>query len=168
MRKLDNGDPGLGFMQNPYYVMNELKNNSIKERTIGFGAVKYQFNSWLSIAGRSGRRSFYRKTKLYGGRWAPGATTMRTGRIVQETYTTKESNSDIILTASKQNAGNFSFSVSLGGYLLKRERSLQAWDARNFKAPGIYDVSNTKDVRPYYSLVKRELQSVFFTGSGWL
>ena len=152
-----------GVLQNPYYVMNELKNNSLKERTIGFGSVKYQFNSWLSIAGRSG---IDLSTERRNYRWPVGARggDNADGRIVQETYTTKESNSDVILTASKQNADNFSFSVSLGGYLLNRERSLQGWDARNFKAKGIYDVSNTKDVRPTYSLVKRELQSIFFTG----
>lgn len=152
-----------GVYQNPYYVMNELKNNSLKERIISFASVKYQFNSWLSIAGRSGidlsteRRNF---------RWPVGArgTDNADGRIVQQTYTTKESNSDIVLTASKQNADNFSLSVSLGGYLLKRERSLQAWDARNFKVEGIYDVSNATDIRPSYELVKRELQSIFFTG----
>lgn len=152
-----------GVLQNPYYVMNELKNNSIKERIIAFGSVKYQFTPWLSIAGRSGI-DFTTERRNY--RWPVGArgSDNADGRIIQETYTTKESNSDIILTASKQDAGNFSFSVSLGGYLLKRERSLQGWDARNFKAEGIYDISNTKDVRPYYSLVKRELQSIFFTG----
>lgn len=156
-----------GVLQNPYYVMNELKNNSLKERIIGFASVKYQFNPWLSLMARSGIDLSTEKRKYrwpVGARNSYGSSTNSAGKIVEETYQTKERNSDILLTASKTDADNFSFSLSLGAYILKRESSLQGWDARNFKAPGIYDISNTKEVLPYSSLVQRELQSVFFAG----
>jgi hypothetical protein len=40
----------------------------------------------------------------------------------------------------------------------------QVIDGRNFKAKGVYDKSNCKDIRPSTYLSRKEMQSVFFTG----
>ncbi|MEO8110843.1 MAG: SusC/RagA family TonB-linked outer membrane protein [Ginsengibacter sp.] len=149
---------------NPYYIINELHNNAVRDRIVAFVSAKYQFNNWLSLMARSGMDMYSERRRQT---WPVGARSSANsnGRIVDETYVTKESNSDVLLTASKEKLfKNFSASLSLGASLLQRNYRTQSWDARTFKVPGIYDVSNTKDVFPNYSLVRREMQSAYFSG----
>jgi len=148
---------------NPYYIVNELKNNAVRDRVISFASVKYQFNNWLSLMARSGIDVYSerrRQTWPVGANYSENAA----GRIIDETYLIRENNSDVLLTASKNNLGNFSASFSLGASLLKRSNRLQGWDANTFKIRGIYDISNAQNTKPYYSLVEKELQSVYAAG----
>ncbi|MEO6730182.1 MAG: SusC/RagA family TonB-linked outer membrane protein [Ferruginibacter sp.] len=149
---------------NPYYVINELHNNASRDRVVAFVSAKYQFNNWLSLMARSGIDTYSERRRQT---WPVGARSSANskGRIVDETFITKESNTDVLLTASKEKLfKNFSASLSIGASLLQRNYRTQSWDARTFKVPGIYDVSNTKDVFPNYSLVRREMQSAYFSG----
>ena len=146
---------------NPYYIRNELKNRANRDRLISFVSAKYQFNEWLSLMARTGLDQYSEERKQI---WPVGARGNEDGRIIDETYLTRESNSDILLTATKNNLGNFSATLSLGAYLLRKNNRIQSWDANTFKVPGIYVVSNARNVTPYYSEVKKELQSVYFSG----
>lgn len=153
--------PGVRY--NPYYIVNELKNNAVRDRVVSFVSAKYQFNSWLSLMARSGMDVYSERRRQT---WPVGANFSENsaGRIIDETYLIKETNSDALLTASKSNLGNFSASLSLGASLLKRSNRLQGWDANTLKVRGIYDISNAKNTKPYYSLVEKELQSVYAAG----
>ena len=91
----------------------------------------------------------------------PGATS---GRLVDETFLTKEFNHDVLLTATKNNLKNFTASLSLGGSISKRSYRQQGWEGLGFKVPDIYDITNVTQVTPYYSLSKREIQSVYASG----
>src|SRR5690606_27006936 len=51
----------------------------------------------------------------------------------------------------------------LGANIRSYKSSFMTWDAREFKAAGVYDVSNFKDIRPSEGLYEKEMQSVFFT-----
>ncbi|MBS1575761.1 MAG: SusC/RagA family TonB-linked outer membrane protein [Bacteroidetes bacterium] len=150
-----------GVSVNPYYLVNENKNNAERDRIIGYVSAKYQFTNWLSLMARSGVDQYTEKRRSIRPVGFPGATA---GRLVDETYTTKELNSDVLLTATKNNLKNFTASLSLGASLNKRNYRLQGWEGLNLKVPGIYDVSNAQQVNPYYSLERREMQSVYASG----
>lgn len=150
-----------GISVNPYYLVNENKNNAERDRIIGFVSAKYQFTNWLSLMARSGVDQYSEKRRSIRPVGFPGATN---GRLVDETYLTKEMNSDVLLTATKNNLKNFTASLSLGASLSKRSYRLQGWEGLSLKVPGIYDISNAQQVNPYYSLQKREMQSVYASG----
>ena len=148
---------------NPYYVVNELKNTNDRDRVIGFASAKYQFNNWLSVVARSGIDYYTESRKKIWPVGARGSDNAQ-GRVIDDTYYVKENNSDILLTAAKDLSDNFSASFSVGASLLTRKREHFGWDARNFKAEGVYDVSNAQDIRPSHSLWQKEMQSVYFMG----
>ncbi|MDF9796245.1 TonB-linked SusC/RagA family outer membrane protein [Catalinimonas alkaloidigena] len=161
----ETGDWGRwpGVQYNPYYVVNELTNTNNRDRIIGFAEAKYQFNDWLSVNARTGIDFYTEKRKKIWPVGARGSANNR-GRILEDTYFVKENNSDILLTAADNLSDNFSASFSVGASLLTRKRERTGWDARNFKAEGVYDVSNTQDARPSYYLWQKEMQSVYFMG----
>ncbi len=151
-----------GVSVNPYYLVNENKNNAERDRIISFVSAKYQFTSWLNLMARSGI-DFYSERRLE--KRPVGSPNGISGRLVDQTYLTKESNSDVLLTASKENLSkNFSGSLSLGASLSKRSYRQQGWEGTDFKVPDIYHISNTRNVIPQYSFVSREIQSVYASG----
>ena len=152
--------PGISL--NPYYLVNEIKNNAVRDRFISFVSAKYQFTNWLSLMARSGIDA-YSERRLE--KTPVSVSPFNSGSLTDETYLTKESNSDVLLTASKDNiAKNFNASLSLGGSLLKRSYRVQGWNGIDFKVPGIYDITNLRNVTPYYSFEQREMQSAYFSG----
>jgi TonB-linked SusC/RagA family outer membrane protein len=153
--------PGVNY--NPYYVVNELKNHDVKDRMIGQVSSILKFNNWLSLLGRAGT-DFY--TQKQEKKWPVGAQggDNYLGRVYNNISTVKDINADIILTANKELSSQFTVNASLGSSILYQERNTQSLDSRNFKAPGVYDVSNAKDIRPYNYASKKEMQSVYFMG----
>jgi len=150
-----------GVSVNPYYLVNENKNNAERERIIGFVSARYQFTKWLGLMARAGIDQ-YSESRLE--KRPVGSPNGQSGRLVDETYLTKEINSDVLLTATKNNIKNFAASFSLGASLSKRSYRQQGWEGTDFKVPGIYHISNARNVVPYYSLEEREIQSVYFAG----
>jgi TonB-linked SusC/RagA family outer membrane protein len=151
-----------GVSVNPYYLVNENKDNAERDRIISFVSAKYQFTSWLNLMARSGI-DFYSERRIQ--KRPVGSPNGISGRLVDQTFLTKESNSDVLLTAAKDNlARNFSGTLSLGASISKRSYRQQGWEGTDFKVPDIYHVSNARNVIPSYSFVSREIQSVYASG----
>ncbi|MBK7713722.1 MAG: SusC/RagA family TonB-linked outer membrane protein [Bacteroidales bacterium] len=153
--------PGVNY--NPYYVVNELKNHDIKDRIIGQVSTTLKLNSWLSILGRAGT-DYYSQTQ--DKIWPVGAKggDNYQGRVYNSVNNVKDINADVILTANKALSSKFNLNASLGSSILYQQRNTQSIDSRNLKAPGVYDVSNAKDIRPYNYMSRKEMQSVYFMG----
>ncbi|NMC38792.1 MAG: SusC/RagA family TonB-linked outer membrane protein [Bacteroidales bacterium] len=153
--------PGVSY--NPYYIVNELKSNDVQDRIIGQISSTLKFNDWLSLMGRAGTDYYTQKVKRT---WPVGAKRSENylGRVYNEINIVKDLNADVILTASKELSSHLSANASVGGSILYQQRDNQVIDGRNFKAKGVYDISNCKDIRPSTYLSRKEMQSVFFTG----
>jgi TonB-linked SusC/RagA family outer membrane protein len=159
------GDAGFwpGVSYNPYYIVNELKSNDVKDRFIGQVSATVKFTPWLSLMGRAGM-DYYSQTLLR--KWPIGArrTDNYLGRVVNEVNLVKDINADAILTATKDINPDFSMNASIGASLLYQGRNSESLDGRNFKAKDVYDISNCQDIRPSTYLSRKEMQSVFFMG----
>ncbi len=148
---------------NPYYIVNELKSRDVKDRIIGQISTTLKITDWLSLMGRAG--TDYYTLKLVRT-WPVGSkiSDNTRGRVYNEISLVKDINADIILTATKELSSQISGNLSVGSSILHQERNNQSIDGRVFKAPGVYDVSNCTDIRPYTWLSRKQMQSVFFTG----
>lgn len=153
--------PGVSY--NPYYVINELKNNDYRDRFMGFATVNVKFTDWLSLMVRGGADIY---TEFQERIWPVGASGSDNsrGRFTNSLRHLRDYNGDAILTASKDISNDFSLSGNLGGSILSQRRDYQSITARNLKAEGVYHVNNAKTYLPSSSLWQKEIQSVFFTG----
>ena len=159
------GQPGNwpGVSYNPYYVVNELKNNDSQDRIIGFASANLKITPWLSMMGRVGTDFYTEKREEI---WPVGAFggDNANGRLTSNLNEVKDFNADVILTASKELSSHFSLSGSVGSSILRQTRNYNSLDARNLKAEGVYHVSNAQDIRPNAFFSEKEMQSVYFTG----
>jgi len=153
--------PGVNY--NPYYVVNELKNHDIKDRIIGLVSATVKITPWLTLLGRTGIDYYQQKQDRD---WPIGSFGIDNtkGRVTNDVKNVKDLNADVILTANKPLTSHLTLNASIGSSILYQERSEQLLDSRNFKAPGVYDVSNCQDIRPWDYLSKKEMQSVYGTG----
>jgi TonB-linked SusC/RagA family outer membrane protein len=153
--------PGVSY--NPYYIINELKSNDVKDRIIGQVSSTLKLTDWLSVLGRAGT-DFY--TQTVKRTWPIGAKRSENylGRVYDQVNQVKDINADVILTANKEVSSHINLSGSVGSSILYQERNYQTIDGRNFKSEGVYDISNCQDIRPDTYLSKKEMQSVYFTG----
>ncbi len=155
--------PGINY--NPYFMVNEIKNNDIKDRVVGLTSATLKFNDWLSLMGRVGI-DLYSQTKE--NRWPidPNSknSASRLGQMTQSISRSRDLNADAMLTANRSISEKFSVNGVLGASIRSYRSDMMYWDAREFKSPNVYDISNFNDIRPNSSLYEKEMQSVFFTG----
>ena len=155
--------PGINY--NPYFMVNEIRNNDIKDRVIGFSSVTLTMTDWLSLTGRVGI-DFYNKVYETRWPWDPNSknSASRKGQMTQSIGHTLDLNSDVMLRANKTVWGNINLNGIVGANLRTYKRDNMYWSASEFKAIGVYDISNFVDIRPDYGYSEREMQSVFFIG----
>ncbi len=148
---------------NPYYIINELKSNDVKDRIVGQISTTLKLNDWLSVMGRVGTDLY---TQTLVRTWPVGAKRSENylGRVYNDVRTVKDINADVIMSATKQLSSLFTVNGSLGASILYQQRNSQTLDGRNFKANGVYDISNCQDIRPETYMSRKEMQSVYFTG----
>lgn len=154
--------PGVR-LNNPYYLVNELKNHDERDRIIGYASLRYEFTDWLSLNIRSGLDWYTdERTKT----WPVGAvgSSNSKGRLTEDVINVKENNTDFLLTANGNLSSSFQGSFTVGGNLLRQSSNRMSWDARDFKADGVYHVSNAQDIRPSNFLWEKEMQSLYFMG----
>jgi TonB-linked SusC/RagA family outer membrane protein len=153
--------PGISY--NPYYIVNELKSNDVKDRFIGQISSTLKLTPWLSLFGRAGM-DYYTQTLVRT--WPIGAKRSENylGRVYNEINTVKDINADVLLTATKDLSSTLSLTASAGASILYQGRNTQSIDGRNFKTEDVFDISNCQDIRPYTYMSRKEMQSVYFMG----
>ena len=155
--------PGVNY--NPFFMVNELRNNDSKDRVIGLVSSTLQFTDWLSLMGRVGIDSYseYRdETWPVDSNSRNSAT--RKGRMTENQRRAMDMTADVLLSANKSVSNDITLSGALGSSIRTFKSENMFWDAREFKADGVYHISNFSDVRPNSGLHEKETQSVYFTG----
>lgn len=151
--------PGMNY--NPWYIVNELKNEDKKDRLLGFASTTVEFTDWLELMGRISADIY---TEVREERWPVGArgSNNQAGRITQTNRHRSDFNGDLMLTAEKDFSEILAGYLTLGGSYLSQKFDQMHWNARDFKAEDIYHISNANDVRPEGAVWEREMQSMFF------
>lgn len=153
--------PGENY--NPWYIVNELKNNDHRDRIIGNVSTTLKITEWLKLMGRVGMDSYSEEREEI---WPVGArgNNVNKGQFTRLFLNNREINADAILTANKALSSSFSASASLGASILSQRSASMSWIGRDLKSPGVYDISNANIVLPDEGLRTKEIQSVFFMG----
>ncbi len=155
--------PGINY--NPYYMVNEIKNNDYKDRIIGLTSATLNFTDWLSLMGRVGA-DFY--SIVQETRWPADPNSRnsasRNGLMTQSISRALDLTSDVMLAANNNISEKINLNGVLGASLRKYKSEDMHWEAREFKSKDVYHISNFNDIRPSFREYEKEMQSVFFTG----
>nr|WP_162988684.1 SusC/RagA family TonB-linked outer membrane protein [Pedobacter schmidteae] len=126
---------GNQYRLNPYWVINKMKNKTIKNRLLASLQLNYTILSWLSFQGRISTDQTDVDFERFSPRTTPGALT---GTLDQNKskYSTLEG--DILLTAQKQVSPSLNLSARIGSSI---SRSKRPGTSMQFKDQVVLDIA---------------------------
>ncbi|MFA6088195.1 SusC/RagA family TonB-linked outer membrane protein [Mucilaginibacter sp.] len=128
------------FTTNPFYAVEDFKQDDKKRRLIGSFEPKYQFTDWLYLKGRFGIDHFNYDNK--------GIEPYGTAYEIRGAYAVNkrdftETNMELLLGVNKGFAKDFNINALVAGNLMKQVTNAQDFGGTNaFNIPFFYDISN--------------------------
>lgn len=157
---------------NPYWVLDQVKQNIRRDRIFGNFTVKYDLTKWLSLQARAGQDYWSRdqdyinlptgKASISSGSIfnVVNGTNYYNGLFTQETMRFRETNFDFLLRAAKT-FNNFGINGSFGGNQMKRRADVTSIQVTDFIVKDLYTVQNGRLKDPTYDLTERAVNSLY-------
>jgi TonB-linked SusC/RagA family outer membrane protein len=155
---------------NPYWVLNEVKQNIRRDRIFGNISMKYNITKWLSAQVRGGQDYWSRdadyinlptgKASLNSSSIFASTPGYVNGVFTQETRRFRETNIDFLLNGNKT-FGDFGLNVDVGGNQMRRRADLNSVQVTDFIVKGLYTVQNGRAKDPLYDLNERGVNSLY-------
>ncbi|HUE76841.1 MAG TPA: SusC/RagA family TonB-linked outer membrane protein [Longimicrobiales bacterium] len=129
------------YHDNPWAIANENGNRDMTDRIIGHASVSYDFTDWLSGTVRSGTDWYeeQRKRTFAQGMFGGGNPQ---GRFDDELIFNRETNTELLLTATRSLSPDFTLTVNGGANRRDQEYNFHYLSARELVVPGIYTLDN--------------------------
>ncbi len=133
---------GGQYRLNPYWVINEMRNNTVKDRLISTLQANYTITDWLSLQGRiSSDLTFLDYTK-YSPRTTPGSLLGRLEGLKRKFNTTE---ADLLLTFQKQLSRDFYISARLGTSLSRQKHPGTQFEGTDMQLTDVISFNSFKD-----------------------
>ena len=128
---------------NPYYALNHMKNESRKNRVIGYASLTYEINDWLDFKFKSGIDTFTYDYYNYSPRTTPLA---EWGEYTKINSRTTETNTEFLFSANKELNDNWVIAGSIGGNLMHFDNETTGILGKNQIAPDLISLYNYDDI----------------------
>lgn len=143
---------------NPYFSLFHMKNESKKNRTLGYASFTYTINDWLSAKVKTGIDTYSYNYYNYSPRTTPLA---EWGEMTTIDSRTTESNSEFLITAKKEFNDNFDITASIGGNHMQFRSKLTQILGKGQITNGIRAITNYGEFIPGYSDRRMEVNSIY-------
>lgn len=148
------------YKTNPWFVVNQYKNNFDRKRLISALTGKYQFADWIYLQGRVG----YDLINDGAFNITPyGTAYSRLGGISQNKQQTSELNIDGLLGINKNITPDLNLNVALGANLRKNKLESIGISGSQLNIPYLYTITNTLSKSQSYGYNERQVQSAYYT-----
>jgi TonB-linked SusC/RagA family outer membrane protein len=153
---------------NPYFTMKKQFQNIRRDRIFGNISAKYNILPWLFVQGRVGqdywsRDQDYNNFPTGHASIGPAPAGFVNGTFTQESRRFRETNTDILISATKS-FGDFDFNLTAGGNQMYRRSDLNSTQVVDFVVRDLYTVMNGRVKDPVYGLSERSVNSVYGSG----
>ncbi|MBF8149098.1 SusC/RagA family TonB-linked outer membrane protein [Winogradskyella sp. F6397] len=155
---------------NPYYSLYNMKNESNKNRVLGYASLNYNITDWLDFKFKSGIDTFTYDYYNYSPRTTPLA---EWGELTKIDSRTTEINTEFLLSANKQLNDNWTVGASLGGNIMNYESSTNTILGKNQGSEDVISINNynefivgrqnpRKSVRSFYGFANVSFKDYAF------
>jgi TonB-linked SusC/RagA family outer membrane protein len=156
---------------NPYWTLEEVKQNIRRDRIFGNFSLKYDLTNWLSVQARAGQDYWSRDNdyiNLPTGKASINASSIFSasapgfynGVFTQESRRFRETNYDFLITASKD-FNDFGININAGGNQMRRRMDVNSVQVTDFVVRDLYTVQNGRAKDPLYDLIERQVNSLY-------
>ncbi|MDF1866720.1 MAG: SusC/RagA family TonB-linked outer membrane protein [Saprospiraceae bacterium] len=151
---------GNPYINNPFWIINHVRNKDDKNRFIGVGELKYDLNGWFYTLLRVGRDQYtIRRTEItpIGTSFLPG------GGMNEANIKNTETNTDAWIGSKHIFENGFGYDIMIGGSRRDAAFELLSVSGQNFLIPDLNSITNLSNVTNNYGLWKRRSNAVFST-----
>ncbi|MFY0713492.1 SusC/RagA family TonB-linked outer membrane protein [Seonamhaeicola sp. NFXS20] len=143
---------------NPYFSLYHMKNESKKNRMLGYASLTYEFNDWLNFKFKSGVDTFTYDYYNFSPLTTPLAEWGEMSKIDSKTL---ESNTEFLLSANKELNDNWTIGGSLGGNLMSFENETTTILGKNQGAAGVISINNYNEFVIDRDNPKKQVRSLY-------
>ncbi len=145
---------------NPYYSLNQIKNNTQKDRFIAAVNARWNIADWLFLQGKVGQDLFsYQINKI-----VPEGTGYRpNGQIDQNQINFYERNFEALLGFNKALNKDLNLAVNLGGNMMSQQNAVTNISGSGIITPRLEVINNTSVRNVSTGLYNKKINSVFGT-----
>lgn len=127
---------------NPYWVLDNIKNHSGVNRFLPTFTADYKPLSWLTITERFGADVYTEMDRYHE---STQSVSNPNGRLVDQNLTYRQYNNDLLISANKQ-FGNFNVDVVLGNNLISTYNENTYANGVGLTVPGLYNMASASTV----------------------
>ena len=151
-------------VSNPYWTMNNKKNNDEKHRMQSLVSLKFSFTDKLNLLLRTGLDLTNRKAKEYAAMGSYNAYSYL-GSMSQSFNTSYEWNNDFLLSYDNPISDDFRLNLSLGGNHRYNQWSSIGQNGSDWKIADFYHISNVNNYSTWESRGEKEVLSLYGLGT---
>ncbi|NCD69509.1 SusC/RagA family TonB-linked outer membrane protein [Mucilaginibacter agri] len=144
---------------NPYFIINNAPFTTNISRILGNIQLDYNIGSGFSAMYRLGTDTYQDNRHQY---YEIGSSTFLGGRIIDDRYTYKSLNSDLILNYTKKISSDFQFDGKIGNNFYGRKLDNLASQGDGLVAPGFDNVANASSLIVTNPIVNYRTASVYY------
>ena len=149
---------GGQYRLNPYWVINEMKNTTTKNRFLGAVQLNYDITSWLSLQGRGSTDLTYINFEKFSPRTTPGVVTGALDQINRKHVTTE---ADVLITGQQQITPSLYLAARLGASISRVHNKADYMQFTNLNVPDAITPTSFTDKSIIAVPYKKNLNSVY-------
>lgn len=145
---------------NPYFVLNRMRNHTIKDRFLTAVSARWNILDWLFIQGKVGQ-DFY--TFGMENLVPDGTGFALNGYLNQTERKFWERNFETMIGINKALNNDFNLNVNLGGNMMSQNNEIIDINGIGFQVPQLHTMNNTKERITTRGGYRRKINSLFGT-----
>ena len=153
-----NGWNGNEWRLNPYWIINEMTNESFRDRVMGHAQFRYDITSFLSFQIKGGTDFYKFGIKEFTPVSTPGVTT---GSMAERRVDVAENNFEGLLRFNKKFKEVLDVSAFIGGNIMQYRSESFINTATKQVIPGVEDITNYAEQSLEHYLFRKQVNSVY-------
>ena len=148
---------GSDYRFNPYWVINEMRNESSRSRLMGNARISWDITPWLKLAGRGGLDTYNFRATTF----SPISTPRQVeGAINERVMNVTQTNLEATLTFAKK-YGDFDINAFVGASLWRNKNEQFTTEGLKQVMPGVDDINAFERINTTHGFYKKEVRSMF-------
>lgn len=153
-----NGWNGNEYRLNPYWIINEMTNESFRDRVMGHAQLSYDITPFLSVQAKAGTDFYKFQLKEFTPTSTPGITT---GSMAERRIDVSENNFEALVRFQKQFKETWDVGAFVGGNIMQYRSETFSNTGTNEVIPGVEDITNYSEQILEHYLYRKQVNSLY-------
>jgi TonB-linked SusC/RagA family outer membrane protein len=148
---------------NPYWTINNQRNEDDRDRIIGYFKITYDIFPWLRATARAGT-DYSSDNRMRWRAYGTWAYANQHGDYYEFTRRTRETNTDLLLSSNFKIKEDLDVSLNFGGNRMQYYSRTIGSGGEEFIEPGLHVINNIKTINYTFGFNQKAINSLYGSG----